>query len=249
MNLSKSKVIDRDLRQDSPSEVGKSSLALAYEAMQKGDIEEARRIIEYARLEWEVVHDMFSNWAWAFFTYIADTFGEDELEKAYRSILGSYYKSRYDKVMAQDVETQLQLTIEGLRGHLMGKDRQGEIKVVEDDEKYTLVLDPCGSGGVIRQRIAAGREKNPHLFGSTRKAHPWSWGKKGVGYYCSHCTMVNEVLSIENYGHPMRVTEFDDNPDAPCRWLVYKDPKKIPAEYYERVGKEAPADAPRLKEK
>ncbi|WP_420582302.1 hypothetical protein [Reichenbachiella sp.] len=249
MKLSKSDIINRDLRQDPPLEVGKSSLALAYEAMQKGDLEEAKRITEYARLEWEVVHDMFTNWAWSFFTYIADNFGEDELEKAYRSILGSYYKDRYDKVMSQDVETQLQLTIEGLRGHLMGPDRQGDIEVIEDEEKYTLVLDSCGSGGVARQRVDRGEVKTPEVFGCTKKEQPWSWGKKDISYYCTHCTMVNEILSIENYGHPMRVTEYNPDSEAPCKWLVYKDPKKVPAEYYERVGKEAPDHAPRLSDK
>ena len=118
MELKHSTLLNRDLRQDTPAEVGVSSLKQAYAAMDRGDLDEAKRIAEYARLEWQVVHDMYVNWSWAFFTYIADTYGEAELEKAFRSILGSYYKSRYDKVMSSSVETQLQLTVEGLRGHL-----------------------------------------------------------------------------------------------------------------------------------
>lgn len=248
MNLSKSDLLNRDLRQDMPDEVGVSTLKQAYDAMSRGDLEEARRITEYARLEWQIVHDMYVNWSWSFFTYIADTYGEAELEKAFRSILGSYYKSRYDKVMASSVETQLQLTVEGLRGHLMGPGRQGEIQIIDEPDRFVLKLDPCGSGGVARQRVESGNEANPEMFGFSKQAHPWTWGKERVCYYCAHCTMVNEVLSIENYGHPMRVTEYPEKAEDPCTWYIYKDPAKIPAEYYERVGKAAPEGAPRLGE-
>jgi hypothetical protein len=249
MNLSLSHLIQRDLRQDEPSEVGGSSLKLVYQAMDRGDLPEAKRIAEYARLEWQVVHDMYVNWSWAFFTYIADTYGEADLERAMRSVLGSYYKARYDKVMASDVKTQLQLTVEGLRGHLMGPGRQGEIEITEEPDRYVLKLAPCGSGGVARERVESGKELRPDLFGFSKGPQTWTWGKEKVCYYCGHCAMVNEIMAIENYGHPMRVTEYPDDAASPCLWYIYKDPKKIPAEYYERVGKPAPADAPRLEPK
>jgi hypothetical protein len=248
VNLTHSPLLNRDLRQDAPSKVGMSTLKLAYAALDRGEIIEAKRIVEYARLEWQVVHDMYVNWSWAFFTYIAENYGEPELEKAFRSVLGSYYRARYDKAMASSVETQLQLSIEGLRGHLMGPGRQGDIEVTEEPDRYKLTLAPCGSGGVARERVESGAETRPELFGFSKKAHPWTWGKERVCYYCAHCTMVNEVMAIENYGHPMRVTEYPANAASPCVWYIYKDPKKIPAKYYERVGKPAPEHAPRSSE-
>ncbi len=246
MNIKHSPLLNRDLRHDEPEEVGVSTLQQAYEAMDRGDIEEAKKIVEYARLEWQVVHDMYVNWSWSFFTYIADNFGEEALEKAYRTILGSYYRHRYDKVMAADVTTQLQLTVEGLRGHLMGKGRQGEIGITEEEDRYVLRLDPCGSGGVARQRVESGNEPVSQHFGFSKKAHPWTWGKEHICYYCAHCAFVNEILAIEAYGHPMRVTEYPAHAQDACIWYIYKDPQKIPAEYYERVGKKAPDAASRL---
>lgn len=249
MNLTKSQLLGRDLREDEPAEVGVSTLKKAFDAMDGGDTAEAKRIVEYARLEWQVDHDMYVNWSWAFFTYIATTYGEEALEKAMRFVLQSYYKDRYEKVMKSDVKTQLQLTVEGLRGHLMGPGRQGDIEITEEKDRFKLKLNPCGSGGVARQRVESGAEPNPHLFGFTKEAHPWTWGKERVCYYCAHCSMVNEIMSIENFGHPMRITEYPKNAEDACIWYIYKDPKDIPAEYYERVGKNAPPDAPRLKEK
>lgn len=244
-----SQLLGRDLREDGPNEVGVSTLKNAFAAMDRGDTLEAKRIVEYARLEWQVVHDMFVNWSWSFFTYIARTFGEDKLEEAMRFVIDSYYKQRYDKVMESDVNTQLQVAVEGLRGHLMGPGRQGEIEVTEEPERFKLKLNPCGSGGVARQRVEnSNKEEDSKLFGFSKEAHPWTWGKERVCYYCAHCALVNEVLAIENYGHPMRITEYPKKAEDPCVWYIYKDPKDIPAEYYERVGKVAPPDSPRLKD-
>lgn len=242
-----SELLQRNLRQDEPDEVGISSLRQAFAALERGEVEGAKRLVEYARLEWQVVHDMYVNWSWAFFSYIAQTYGEADLERAMRGVLGSYYRARYDKAMASDVKVQLQLTVEGLRGHLMGPARQGNIEIVEEAERYKLVLNPCGSGGVARQRVESGKEPRPDLFAYSSAPASWTWGKEKVCLYCAHCAMVNEVLAIENYGHPMRITEYPAKAEDPCVWYIYKDPKRIPAEYYERVGKPAPANAPRGK--
>ena len=245
-NVEFSHVIQRLLRQDSAEEVGLSTLKEAFTALDKGDTEEAKRLVEYARLEWQVVHDMYVNWSWAFFTFVAQEMGEDAVERAMRFVMASYFTERYDKIMAASVETQLQVTIEGMRGHLFGTDRSGEMQVIDEGVRYKLVYALCGTGGVVRKRLNEGKEPHPELFGFSQSAHSWTWGKRGVCYYCGHCAMVNEILPIEHYGHPMRVTDFNNDPNGGCVWYIYKDPKDIPAEYYERVGKQAPADAPRL---
>lgn len=61
MNIKMSQLLGRDLREDEPNEVGVSTLKNAFAAMDRGDTAEAKRIVEYARLEWQVVHDMYVN--------------------------------------------------------------------------------------------------------------------------------------------------------------------------------------------
>ena len=39
----------------------------------------------------------------------------------------------------------------------------------------------------------------------------------------------------------MRITENPVDPDDKCRWILYRDPRQIPAEAYERVGKRKPS--------
>lgn len=247
MNIQHSEITGRALRMEPPSQLGVSTLKEAFRMLDEGKIKEAKEAVLYARQEWEVVHDMYVNWAWSFFSYVARTWGEEEMEKAMRAVLSSYFRARYDKVMASSVQTQLELTIEGLRGHLMGPGGMGEVEVVEEEDRFKLMLI-CSSGGKARQRIESGREPFPGLFGFSEEPSPLTWGKKHVCHYCAHCALVNEIMAIEHYGHPMRITEYpaEKTEDSSCVWYIYKDPKKIPAEYYERVGKTAPADAPRI---
>ena len=246
MNLEPSALLGRFLRQDPPEQLGISTLIALEEAIEAGDIELAKSRMEYARKEWEIVHDMYVKWAWNFFTYIQHQQGDEGLERAYRALLGSYYRDRYDAVMSADPETQLQLAVEGLRGHLMGPGRRGEVPVTDEGKRWKISLEPCSSGGVATQRLYSGEEKNLELFGFSDGPQDWTWGKERVCHYCGHCAFVNEILAIENYGHPMRITEYSGDPDGSCTWYIYKDPRDIPAEYYERVGKPAPDHAPRL---
>jgi hypothetical protein len=79
----------------------------------------------------------------------------------------------------------------------------------------------------------------PYNFGVTRQAYPWSWQRKNVPYYCIHCA-VNEILPIEWGGYPLWVTGYTEDASKPCYWHFYKEPRLIPAMYFERLGVEKP---------
>mgnify|MGYP006153835311 CR=1 FL=1 len=38
----------------------------------------------------------------------------------------------------------------------------------------------------------------------------------------THFPMVNEIMAIENYGHPMRVTEYPEHEAGPCTWYIFR---------------------------
>src|SRR6266540_2841639 len=138
----------------------------------------------------------------------------------------------------------LELTIEGMRGHFTGPARAGRVGVAEEDDRWILSFDPCGSGGRMRRsdpdRAQTPRTEAPFSFAVTEEAHDWSWGRKGVCLYCAHCAVVNEIMPIERLGAPMRMTENPENPDDQCRWTIYKSPELVPDWVYERVGKQPP---------
>lgn len=118
---------------------------------------------------------------------------------------------------------------EHLRAHYSGSNREGSVKIIEENDKYRLVFEPCGTGGAMRCDKIKGLSVLP-------EATPESWGiANEVPPYCAHCAK-NELTSIKRIGFPVWVTEFNPDPTKPCGWTVYKDPKQIPESYFTRLG-------------
>ncbi len=141
------------------------------------------------------------------------------------------------------VEERVQVTAEIMRAHHCGPQQDGALEVTEDAERYSIVMDPCGSGGRMRRGDPVdgtpSRLGPPYDFGATQEAHDWSWGQRGVPYYCVHCAL-NEILPMEWGGHPLWVTAYDADAAKPCAWHFYKRAEDIPEEYYTRVGRRKP---------
>lgn len=60
-------------------------------------------------------------------------------------------------------------------------------------------------------------QRKPCSLGKTRQAHPWSFGKKGVGYYCCFCGIIADKLK----GHGLCITPPMDK-NQPCVWTIKK---------------------------
>jgi hypothetical protein len=214
-------------------------------AVDAGDAAALETRLGEVREQLRVPHAAQVDWCWALLTLLRDELGEDRTEEVLRVTEAPWVTPRYAALADMTPHEVLELTIEGMRGHLGGRDRIGEIAVTEDDDKYVLEFDPCGTGGRARrgdpsrgQRPAAER---PELFGNTEQAHDWSWQREDVCIYCAHCAVVNEILPIEHLGAPMRMTEHPESPDDPCRWTIFKSRDAVPDEAYRRVGKARPA--------
>ena len=171
-------------------------------------------------------------------------FGEEKFGPAMRATMEDWVSVRYQDMLDMSAEELLQLTVEGLRGEFFGPELLGDLEVSEEDDRYVLAFDPCGTGGRMRRGVpqfgTPARTEPPYSFGLSHEAHDWSWNEKGVCLYCTHCADVNELLPIDRVGRPMRVTEHPRNPGDKCRWYIYKKPELIPEEFYRRVGRRRP---------
>jgi hypothetical protein len=243
-NLRHSAALGRLIRiGEEPAALGRSTVLEIADAIDAGDGEEAKRLLESFRYEQQVLQDIYVDWIWAMLTWVQQRIGEDSVETIMRETLGAWASERYANYLELSFEEQVALTVEGMRGHLSGPGRIGNVDVVDEGERVVISFDPCGSGGRARRgdpaRGIPAAADRPE-FGDSHRAHDWTWGREGVCLYCAHCSLVNEILPIERLGYPMRVTENPAEPGEPCRWIMYKDPKTIPAEAYERVGKRKP---------
>ena len=204
----------------------------------------ARRAVEETMTGNRLVHEIYCDWCWALLTRIRDTVGEEHFGRAMRATMEDWVTVRYNDMLDMSAEELLQLTVEGLRGEFFGPQLLGDLEVTEEEDRYVLAFDPCGTGGRMRRGVATlgtpPRTEPPYSFGVSRGAHDWSWNEKGVCLYCAHCADVNELLPIDTVGRPMRVTEHPKDPGDKCRWYVYKRPELIPSKFYERVGRKRP---------
>jgi len=70
-------------------------------------------------------------------------------------------------------------------------------------------------------------------------AYPWSWGRKGVPYYCCHCYLMHDIIPIEIRGSPCE-SLIRENGKDPCIYYYYKKPELIPEEFFTRIGVKKP---------
>lgn len=228
--------LGRLLRKDGLDQLGVGTPRHIEQLIGAGRAEEAKQATEYLRLGFQTMQDVLVQYIQDLLAFIAGTFGEEHVEAALRSALAEDLKAHNQSYSGLSWEEKLQVTAEGMRCHLAGPERQGDFTILDEKDRLVLKWDPCGSGGALRRNAAArGLEVK-----SASEAHPWTWGKKGVCLYCSHCSLMNEILPIEQSGYPQCITEYPENPGDPCTWYLYKDPDDIPEEYYRRVGKTKP---------
>lgn len=244
LNLVKSEKLRRLLREDDWGDLGASTPEKIVEAIDAGRYEEAKALAMYMVPEGKSLHDLFCDWIWDMLTKTAETQGEEGVYRLLRSTQETWMMKRTWKGLSKmSVEERVYVNAEVMRSHRCGPKQLGDIEIIEDEHRYSIKMDPCGSGGRMRRgdpvEGTPSRLGPPYNFGATKRGYPWSWGRKNVPYYCIHCA-VNEILPIEWGGHPLWVTGYADDASQPCCWHFYKRPELIPEEYYTRLGFKKP---------
>ena len=217
----------------------------------------AREKMEQIREQWRQLHDRGADFQSGLLSLVANRFGEAAIGDAYAHVLAPYLRERYASFDVRiqpyedTLEKNLYLTFEAMRGHLVGPDRNGDMEVVEDDNKVTVSFDPCGSGNRGQRGDAiegtGSRSDPPYNFGVTAEEHDWAWNEKGVCYYCAHCCFALEYWPAREWGHPIRVVDSPLHPEETagetpkkCTWTIYKSIEAIPESAYRRIGMQKP---------
>ncbi len=180
-------------------------------------------------------HDYLSQLLWAFAGLTSAWHGQAIAEQAQQAsyMACSWFEPLWGPVGKLTPAELAAMLADQLRNHFSGPDRSASVEIVEDDDCFRLILQPCGSGGAMRR---LSRERMPADFGRFAEATPFTWHRQDeVPACCSGCAL-NEVTSVKRLGYPAWVTEFNPNPSRPCGWTVYKSPDRIPESYFERVG-------------
>ncbi|MCA9790610.1 MAG: hypothetical protein KC910_02395 [Candidatus Eremiobacteraeota bacterium] len=179
------------------------------------------------------LHDRLFEFCWAYASAVLAELGQARAEQALSETLRScsFYEGAWAGGMILDTGEMAAVLAEHLRAHFSGPDRAGQATVREEEDFFLIELAPCGSGQAMRAGEAGRRPE----FGAFPEASPMTWGRTDVPVYCAHCA-VNELESVHRLGYPRWVTEFDPDASRPCAWKLYKDPARIPQEYFDRLG-------------
>lgn len=178
--------------------------------------------IELMRVRTAAVHDHLVHWIQGLLTDLAGRHGDEAVLAVVLRTYDVLWAPRYADWDTMPALERLQLSVEGMRGHLSGPGHRGDVGVIEEPDRYVMVLDPCGSCGVLRRGDPDSGRPPAQPAGTTRP-HSWSWNRVGLGWYAAHSAIVMEWLQAQSGRPPMRPLA-DCDTDRACRWFVYKDP-------------------------
>ena len=199
-------------------------------AIDNGQYEEAKLLARQLEAECVPMIYTFEDFVTALLSHICKHLGEDALEGSLRYAADAIMKPMYDGLEGLDFRELVEAFAAFFRAHT-GRG----LKIEEDDEKVTMILNPCGSGGRMVREGFFDPPKNLHKL---KKAQATTFGRGDFPSYCAHCAVFHHIAPIEWSGKPFPPIEVGQGPGDPCKWHFYKDPAAIPARYYEQVGKE-----------
>jgi hypothetical protein len=215
-------------------EMGAQTQDLLKEAIDVGDKEKAKLLTDRLYEELAFIHDGYMCWIAGLLTHIYNKYGAAALEEAEREAHTLERKIALKPPAQNDFRSVVQHTAKALHGHV-----HAPMTITEDDEKVTISVEPCGSGGRI---IQMGGYEPEGGFAKIKEASCMTWGMTDLPIYCVHCP-VTEMLALEGSGNFRSVKDVPVNKpkDAFCKYHIYKDPADIPEEYYTRIGKKKPS--------
>jgi hypothetical protein len=99
------------------------------------------------------------------------------------------------------------------------KMHMGEVTVTEDDQRFTLHQQLCGSGGRLR---TMGAYEGPDALPFVEHAGPLTFGQPRLPVYCSHCPIWNGTATLRWYGRVHWLFEGAARADGSCTAHIYK---------------------------
>lgn len=225
-------------------------------AVEKGQtVDVIKSLLVDMKEVWRIAHDLDVDYLLGLYNAVMGEYGEDAIREMYEDhTLKDWFEKRYSRfdVSKHDWEDTHPLltflSFEAMHGHLCGEGREGDVEYEDFEDRIELQFDPCGSGGrAYRGEPLEGtgpRMEAPYRYKVIEGAHDFTWNKTGVCTYCAHCCILTEKMPAEKFGYPVRIVEpptYPDGKNAKCKYIIYKNPRDIPARYYHRVGLEKPA--------
>ncbi len=211
-------------------EMGALTLDLIIKAIDDDDKERAKKLSNRMYREFLAMHDLYRDWVTALLSFISRRYGDEVLDQAYYESCAIYVKPLVELYRGADIRKKIHMAAAAIKGHLQS------MKIEEDEEKFTIIQQVCGSGG--RQILEGSYDGPPKDFVRIKRPQAMTYGREGFPIYCAHCAVMAQV-TIDEAGALIRsIVDPSEKPgEVPCRIYLYKDLNAIPTEFYRRVGR------------
>jgi acetyl-CoA synthetase len=205
-------------------------------AVDQGDVAGALRLVDVKEQgQYVPLHDRIIRFMAESFAYVLREFGPDGLLRFQRATAEGQRDGfeRWERMSAAEFARATAFLL---------KQHMGQVEVREDDDKFTIVQAPCGSGGRLRLAGAyEGPDALPFVEMSGAVALPpgaaaLTHGESRFPVYCSHCPVWNGVAPVEWFGRPHWVFDHPSRADGSCTLHIYKRHDGAPREYLARLG-------------
>jgi len=200
-------------------------------AIDRGDVETAKKLLAGMERDWLRNKDYSINWITSLLSFIGRKLGEAAVEEALRDFGARYLSERRAGYGAATPEQRLEGLVRAMKAN------GADVELTEDDDRFVASFR-CGSGGKL---IDDGAYAAPRDYLTLHGPTPVTFGRPELPVYCAHCSVNNELEPIEQSGVPVTVEFPPERPGERCVHHIYKDPGRIPDAIYRRAGKEPPS--------
>lgn len=190
----------------------------AIDAIRAGKQDEAISQVENLYTSFKPLHDRYCDMISLLLTYIGRKLGEEAAYEATNLFMYEIYPPVIGWLKGASHE---QLVEAICRMHTV---HYTQFHLVEDDEKTTVMITGCRSGG--GRLLRDGEPALARREGVTKQAWPWSFNRTGFPYYCIHAHPLNEIF--KKSGVPIEIqwgrqcNEQGEPIDDPCKYVIYK---------------------------
>jgi hypothetical protein len=182
----------------------------------------ARAAFDALEARTRAAQDTLRDWLSALLSHVYREHGVEVLELALRYTAERTLFDWMPTDLARPPEKRLPSWVRMLQGHF------SELRIEEDDEKFTIVQDPCGT---CTRQIEQGRYDPPLSLAVVTERHATTWFRGDTPIYRAHVPLWHVTLARELAGVPWPVNRCPAGlGTGPCPVLLYKDPHDPRAE-------------------
>lgn len=203
---------------------------LIEDAIDRGDAAEAKRLLHHMVLDWRRNKDYSINWIASLLSFIGREMGEPAVERALRDFGDRFLRARRADPRGADARKQMEAIARAMKAN------GADVALSEDPDKFVLSFR-CGSGGML---IDDGAYEAPRNYLTLLQRGPVTFDRDTFPVYCAHCSVNNEIQPVEWDGVPATVQFPPTRAGERCVHHMYKDPRAIPPEIFQRIGKDPP---------